>query len=768
MNTITKVFLSYCRSNVYLIFGMCFGLCISSFFTPTNDGDCLEMVEDLAPPLSVPKFSDIYEPKMNLEGKPLRAKKTPKVFMRPRYYSTELGIREKLFVGVLTSREYLYSRGVAQNKTIAHLVDKIRYFISITEGAKPNVSLPGIVGFTDTRSILKPFHVLKYITDNYLEDYDYYYLIKDLTYVDVRKMTKLVNKISISQDVHLGIASKFGTYCSLDSGILLSNSVIRKMKNNLDWCVRNTYSDSDDVNFGRCIVHSSSLPCSDAIQGQTIKSTVLNESFALETNLYASIAQNYSESPISVYPVFDHSTIYKLNAYIARLELTAVTDQISTLRQEILKTAKLEPEKDHSVTWPIGNQPGNKPPGRFDIVKWTYFNETHMASDKSLKNMQKFEGSVKADIEYVIKAATDRIEGNYKGMLEYKKFLNGYKRYDASRGMDYILDLVFAETKTKEELVKRVEICKPLGKVEILTVPYVTENARVHLILTVNKFQKNETIKFMAHYAQTCMEKKDKTFLMVVLLYDVNSPSKDKDDVFFDVKQHALSLTEKYKKDQSKVTWLSIRLPSSVSSIELEPMLKIAVTDLVVRKFSPESLILFVETEMELKVDYLNRVRMNTISQWQVFSPMPFVEYHPDIAYSESKAKENELDINRNYGRYDEYNFNHVAFYAKDYTSIRKLAESIIPTVRADRDIATVLKPSKQNLINSAFELFILFGDLHPFRALEPALKIRYKEMNCRGTQSDVTHIDCMKARSLNLGNRGQLAKLVLQYQHSN
>ncbi|XP_046421702.1 chondroitin sulfate synthase 2 [Neodiprion fabricii] len=768
MNTITKVFLSYCRSNVYLIFGMCFGLCISSFFTPTNDGDCLETVEDLAPPLSVPKFSDIYEPKMNLEGKPLRAKKTPKVFMRPRYYSTELGIREKLFVGVLTSREYLYSRGVAQNKTIAHLVDKIRYFISITEGAKPNVSLPGIVGFTDTRSILKPFHVLKYITDNYLEDYDYYYLIKDLTYVDVRKMTKLVNKISISQDVHLGVASKFGTYCSLDSGILLSNSVIRKMKNNLDWCVRNTYSDSDDVNFGRCIVHSSSLPCSDAIQGQTIKSTVLNESFALETNLYASIAQNYSESPISVYPVFDHSTIYKLNAYIARLELTAVIDQISTLRQEILKTAKLEPEKDHSVTWPIGNQPGNKPPGRFDIVKWSYFNETHMASDKSLKNMQKFEGSVKADIEYVIKAATDRIEGNYKGMLEYKKFLNGYKRYDASRGMDYILDLVFAETKTKEELVKRVEICKPLGKVEILTVPYVTENARVHLILTVNKFQKNETIKFMSHYAQTCMEKKDKTFLMVVLLYDVNSPSKDKDDVFFDVKQHALSLTEKYKKDQSKVTWLSIRLPSSVSSIELEPMLKIAVTDLVVRKFSPESLILFVETEMELKVDYLNRVRMNTISQWQVFSPMPFVEYHPDIAYSESKAKENELDINRNYGRYDEYNFNHVAFYAKDYTSIRKLAESIIPPVRADRDIATVLKPSEQNLINSVFELFILFGDLHPFRALEPALKIRYKEMNCRGTQSDVTHIDCMKARSLNLGNRGQLAKLILQYQHSN
>lgn len=58
---------------------------------------------------------------------------------------------------------------------------------------------------------------------------------------------------------------------------------------------------------------------------------------------------------------------------------------------------------------------------------------------------------------------------------------------------------------------------------------------------------------------------------------------------------------------------------------------------------------------------------MNTIIQWQVFSPIPFSEYNPDIAYSTSKARENELDINRNFGRYDEYNFNHVSFYAKDY-----------------------------------------------------------------------------------------------------
>lgn len=67
-------------------------------------------------------------------------------------------------------------------------------------------------------------------------------------------------------------------------------------------------------------------------------------------------------------------------------------------------------------------------------------------------------------------------------------------------------------------------------------------------------------------------------------------------------------LNEKYKKDQSKITWLSIRLPANVSSIDLDPMLKIAVTDLCAKKFSSESLVLLMETGTKLKVDYLNRV----------------------------------------------------------------------------------------------------------------------------------------------------------------
>ena len=51
--------------------------------------------------------------------------------IRPHYISTELSIRDKLFVGVLTSEDKVNSQAVYINKTIAHLVDKVKFFITI-------------------------------------------------------------------------------------------------------------------------------------------------------------------------------------------------------------------------------------------------------------------------------------------------------------------------------------------------------------------------------------------------------------------------------------------------------------------------------------------------------------------------------------------------------------------------------------------------------------------------------------------------------------
>jgi hypothetical protein len=206
------------RQNFYLIIGVTIGLLFSLIVGPLLETGCLFSISVLESGSSSITVKDEYEPHINLAGKPQRAQKIPQTLLRPRYYSTELGIREKLFVGILANQVSADGLAVAVNKTVTHWVDKTIFFVDATSGHKLNVSLmkiPGIVGFTDSRSVLKPFHMVKYIADNYLDEYEFFMLIKDSTYLNADKLMNLVKKVSVSEDVYAS-GTVIGTnYCSL-------------------------------------------------------------------------------------------------------------------------------------------------------------------------------------------------------------------------------------------------------------------------------------------------------------------------------------------------------------------------------------------------------------------------------------------------------------------------------------------------------------------------------------------------------------------------
>ena len=105
----------------------------------------------------------------------------------------------------------------------------------------------------------------------------------------------------------------------------------------------------------------------------------------------------------------------------------------------------------------------------------------------------------------------------------------------------------------------------------------------------------------------------------------------------------------------------------------------------------------------------------------------------------------------------------HISNFNIHLISARKNIEAKISVVRTDKDISTILKT--ENWFGSIFEMFVSFSELHSFRAVEPALKIRYKEINCNGTRSGEIFKKCRKQKNLQLGHRGDLTKLILEYQ---
>lgn len=97
-----------------------------------------------------------------------------------------------------------------------------------------------------------------------------------------------------------------------------------------------------------------------------------------------------------------------------------------------------------------------------------------------------------------------------------------------------------------------------------------------------------------------------------VFIYNSHESSKGNEDIFKEVKSKALTLSNKFEKVGNMIKWHSIKLPSNRPDLAVltESLLDFAVLDSVLKKFPMESLILVGRPNMEVRLDYFNRVRL--------------------------------------------------------------------------------------------------------------------------------------------------------------
>lgn len=771
------IIVNFVRQNTYFLLGLVIGLLSSLFLIPVleTNSKLNAFNEDLVDQKVSQTIQDEYEPQINLAGKPLKAQKVPQSFVRPRYFSTELGIKQKLLVSVLSSSNSIESNAIAINKTIAHLSEKTIYFMDTSNKLNTSkLNMPDIVAFIDSRHILKPFHMFKYLIDNYIQEFDYFFLVNDSSYINFRKLYNIVSKISVRENLYFGEKiDKNSLYCNLNAGIVLSNSVLKSIANNLDWCIKNIDSDSNDINIGRCILHSANVKCTSDVMGQSYSSFNVLQYTDVKYELQFLRKQSEFNNAVTIHPVIKENYFYILHAYFTKKGLEHDFNSIKSLRESIETTADIFPDLLQNLSWPIGNQPGNIPHTRFDILHWKYFTNTSLYLKDEFSTVSNHTDLELKDIQLVLNSSIEFIN-KYSGKLKYVQLISGYKKFDLSRGMDYILDLEF-QNLNNQMIQKRIQVCKPLGKIDILKIPYVTENTRINIILPVRPQDVDTALRYLQQYRKICMDKKEKSFLMLVLLYEPHLPGKDsKHDIYKKLKDKALSLSKDFRRDNNKITWLSIKLPkNSIRYTHLqEYLLNFAILDLALKKFSSESLIFFTSSNSEIYNDFLNRIRMNTIQGYQVYSPIPFSEYSPNITQRTSAT----IDINKNMGHFNIYNNEHISFYVKDYLKARDRIVHEIPRVHKDKDILNITQHidphDSQNidiLSDNILHMFRLHAPtLHLLKGTEPNLRIYFKQITCEHRGEDILNKElfrrCTFVRNYNLGSRSQLSKSVLQY----
>jgi hypothetical protein len=328
-----------------------------------------------------------------------------------------------------------------------------------------------------------------------------------------------------------------------------------------------------------------------------------------------------------------------------------------------------------------------------------------------------------------------------KGMeLELIKLENGYKRFDPQRGMEYMLDLKLKVTveSGSTEISHRVDMLRPLSQVEIIPMPYVTEATKVNIILPVTVHEAEALSKFLAVYEKNCLATKENVLLTIIFVYGAEDAGKvhQKDDPFTEQKNRLNDLEAKYggREPKSKIIpWMSIKtdIPS-----------QLRIMDVIVRtkKFATDSLFFLTSAHANVSGDMLNRCRMNAITGWQAFFPVPFAQYNSEIA---PEAKE-DIEVKAAAGHFDIYSFDEACFYHIDYMTAR----SKFSGEQKVEDVDSI----------DLYELFLSSSDLHVFRAVEPALRRRWTLRECSEKKGNQFFEQCERSNAEGLGTRTQLA----------
>ncbi|XP_043550338.1 chondroitin sulfate glucuronyltransferase-like [Chiloscyllium plagiosum] len=547
-----------------------------------------------------------------------------------------------------------------------------------------------IVTHGDERPIWNMYQTVKYIFEHFSSEYDWFFLIQDDSYTESDRIKSLVNHLSINTDLYMGCPQEFiggdtdGHYCHGGFGFLLSRSLLIKLQPHLETCRNDILSSRPDEWLGRCIIDYVSVSC------------------------------------------------------------------VSEYEDEIRNVSGLMAEGEKVSSWPVGINPPFEPRTRFEVLRWDYFTEEQLFSCIDGSPKCELRGIDKMDISNIIETAVEELNKKYLPTLELRKeqLVNGYRRFDPTRGMEYTLDLqlqVLTQKGHSRSITKRVYLVRPLSDIEIIPMPYVTEATRVHIILPLTVHEREQAIRFIELYAVNALESNENAILTLLFIYDPFEAQRvNQNDIFSSVKAKIMDCERKYP--ESKIPWISVKTDSPC---------QLKIMDIISKKHPVDTLFFVAGINMEVNFEFLNRCRMNSINQWQVFFPIHFQEYNPEVAYH-NQPQPLTIDLLKDSGHFDRDFFDAACFYNSDYMAARgRMASDAL---------------ENEEILESLdlYEMFVQYSNLHVFRAVEPGLRQKYSQRLCNPRVSEEIYHHCVQSNIQALGSRSQLAMLLFEQEQGN
>lgn len=205
------------------------------------------------------------------------------------------------------------------------------------------------------------------------------------------------------------------------------------------------------------------------MQDKTFKTWNIDEPVNEEFLSTVSKKEGFNGS-IAVFPVSTASDIYMLHKHFCLAEL----DQMKILTQQIQQEIKVERcciylifyflyisylifqnwsrELTEFQSWPYGISKMLRPKNRFEIQKWDFFTDHQIFENSNPQNSRPLTGINNKDIENILEYL--RTELPKSNSQSFDRLLNGYRKFDPTRGMEYMVDVVLSDPQNGKEVKK--------------------------------------------------------------------------------------------------------------------------------------------------------------------------------------------------------------------------------------------------------------------------------------------------------------------------
>uniref|UniRef100_A0A915ADX7 Hexosyltransferase n=1 Tax=Parascaris univalens TaxID=6257 RepID=A0A915ADX7_PARUN len=669
-----------------------------------------------------------------------------------------------LLVGVMTAAKYVDTRAYNVWRTWGqHIPGKILFFVAeqtktVHEGM-PLVQLKGVNDIYPPQK--KSFAMLKWMADNHLNDFDWFMRADDDLYVRGDKLERLLRSLDSDKAQFLGQAglgnsAEYGqlalgqqdNYCMGGPGVVMSRETLRVVAPYLRSCLTEMLTTHEDVELGRCIRKHVGVACTWNYEMRTLFHNNQTVPHAYEGGI------SELRRAITLHPIKRPSIMRRMHAHNRALLLTALRSRRVALIGDLPMT------KSPSLTRHVANTTR-------DLRHWDFISSNSILFCTGQVNCPRHtvDLSVRTAIGDVVTQLFDEFNSNARQrgrVLQFQNIQYGYVRVEPRFGVDYVLDMVLWFKKFRPphratlSVRRHAYVQQTFGSLEMTSDAALRETLRQRTdkVIRLRKVNSSEEVdwskvalppqqshvfiilplsgradtfrRFTDHLRNICQDRN--RFSLVVVLF-TSSPEEDS----------AISATLR-----------ELRSDIDVQVIEMGQALFNRGLALArgAAALTPDALMFFTDVDMLFTCETLDRIRLNTVRGAQVYFPIVFSEYSPEMWSDNDRLLSDAFHYGRRRGYFRHFGFGLVSLYRADLDLVGGLNVNIKGWGMEDVDL---------------FEKCVR-SPLRILRAPDPGLVHIYHTVRCADSMPEAQYTMCIGSKAASLASLDSLVDQISVY----